>query len=341
MIKLFQPYVSWESRWNVLKVLGSGYLSAGKTVKQFEEEFAEKFGFKDVVSVNSGTSALEIAYDIAGLGEGDEVIVPVLTCTATSVPLVRRGVKIVFANIDPDLNVNVFDVENKITNKTKAIVFVHFGGNNRVLRQLLAIARRQDIRVIEDAAQAIGSDYWGQADITCASTGAIKTLTTGDGGFVICKSKEDHEKAKRLRWYGYDRDLKMIEGDTDLTEAGYKMNMNEIAAAIGLGNLHSIDRVMAHRKRLAKVYAQYGIEAHAWLAGAVTSDYEGLKATYAAQGIEIGQHHYRNDKYSLFGGKQSLPMMDYMENRYFFVPYHHGVTLSQAHIIGGIYARTL
>lgn len=340
-IKLFQPYVSWHSRFNVLKVLGSGYLSAGKTVIRFEEEFAKTFGFENVVSVNSGTSALEIAYDLCDLKKGDEVIVPVLTCTATNIPLVRRGIKIVFADIDYDLNISIQDVEKKITPKTKAIVFVHFGGNNRGLRQLLILAGRQDIRVIEDAAQAIGSDFWGYSDFTCVSTGAIKTLTTGDGGFIICKNKEDHEKAKRLRWYGYDREVKLKEGDTDLTEAGYKMNMNEISAAIGLGNLKALPRLLAHRKRLAEVYAHYGIKAHAWLAGATTFDYEGLKAIYQTQGIEIGQHHYRNDKYTLFKKfKTKCPIMDEMEGKYFFVPYHHGVTITDAHKIGTIYANS-
>jgi len=340
MIKLFAPFVSWESRWNVLKVLGSGYLSAGKTVRRFEEEFAAKFGFKEVVSVNSGTSAIEIAYTLCDFQKGDEVIVPVLTCTATSIPLVRRGVKIVFADIDYDLNISIEDVERKITPKTKAIVFVHFGGNNRGLRQLMVLARRHGIRVIEDAAQAVGSDYWGKADFTCVSTGAIKTLTSGDGGFIICKAQKDHEKAKRLRWYGYDREKKLVEGDTDLTEAGFKMNMNEIAAAIGLGNLHSIDGLIAHRIRLADIYREYGIQGHAWLAQGFADDFKCLQRIYADEGIEIGQHHYRNDKYTLLKKfKSKCPVMDETENKYFFVPYHHGVTEPQAHKIGKIYER--
>lgn len=342
MIKLFQPYVSWRAYLNVFKVLGSGYLSAGKTVRQFEHEFATKFGFDDVVSVNSGTSALEITYDVVGLKEGDEVIVPVLTCTATTIPLVRRKCKIIFADIDYDLNISVEDVEKKITKETKAIVFVHFGGNNRGLRQLLVLARRRGIRVIEDAAQAIGSDFWGKADFTCISAGAIKTLTSGDGGFIVCTDKKDYEKAKRLRWYGYDREKKLIEGDTDLVEAGYKMNMNEISAAIGLGNLYSIDRLIAHRKRLKEVYEQYGIKCHAWLAVGVTSHFTQVKSIFSACGVEVGQHHYRNDKYTIFKEfKNDCPAMDKLENSYFFLPYHQGVTLAQAHKIGAIYANTL
>lgn len=339
--KLFKPYVSWRAKWNVLKVLSSGMLAEGPQVKQFEHEFAHKFGLHNVVALNSGTSALELAYELAGLGKGDEVIVPVLTCTATNIPLVRRGVRVVFADIDKDLNISIKDVEKKITKRTKAIVFVHFGGNNRGLKEILSIGRERGITVIEDAAQAVGSEYWGKSDYTCVSFQAIKTLTCGDGGTLICKSEKDYKKAKRLRWFGYDREEKQKLGDTDLKEAGYKYHMNDISAAIGRGNLINLDRILAHRKRLAEIYRSYGLFAHAWLAGGYTANYEAMNSVYAGNGFEIGQHHYRNDKYSLFKQfKSKCLMMDAQEGHYFFVPYHHGVTEKQAHQIGQIYVSS-
>lgn len=338
-IKLFKPFVSWRAVLNTVRVLRSGQLAEGPQVKSFEKEFGEKFGLENVVALNSGTSALELAYELAGIGEGDEVITPVLTCTATNIPLVRRKAKIIFADIDKDLNMDVNDVKSKITNKTKAIIFVHFGGNNRGLKELLDLAKEKNILLIEDAAQAVGSDYWGKADFACVSLQAIKTLTSGDGGFLICKKDGDYRKAKRLRWFGYDREEKQKLGDTDLVEAGYKYHMNDIAAAIGKGNLKVIDKLINHRKKLSEIFAQYGLEPHIWMTVGYTKNYEATKKLYADNGIEIGQHHYRNDKYSLFGGRQKLAHMDALENFYFFVPMHNSVTISQAHKIGNIYRR--
>lgn len=340
MIKLFRPYVSWRAIFYVVKVLLGSQLAEGPIVKQFEYEFGKKFWKKNVVAVNSGTSALELGYELAGIGEDDEVIVPVLTCTATNIPLLHRGAIIVFADISRDLNIDVEDVKRKITKKTKAIVFVHFGGNSRGLAELVGLCEAKRITLIEDAAQAVGSSYWGQGDFTCVSLQAIKTLTSGDGGFLITKSKEDYEKAKRLRWYGYDREEKQKKGDTDLTIAGYKKHMNDISAAIGLGNLRSINKILVHRKRLQEIYKSYGLFAHIWLSGGYTDDFETLRARYKAIGVEIGQYHYRNDKYTIFKKFKSLcPRMDELEGDYFFVPMHHGVSLSQAHIIGQLYKQ--
>lgn len=353
-IKLFKPYMSWQSIWNVIKVLRSDQIAEGPQVKAFEADFEEWFGFEkgQVLAVNSGTSALELAYELAHIGPGDEVISPVFTCTATNLPLVRRGAKIVFADITEDLNIDIEDVKRKITDKTKAIVFVHFGGNNRGLRELLEVCKERGIALIEDGAQVLGSDFWGLGNFTAISLQAIKTVTAGDGGFLICRSPEDYAKAKRLRWFGYDRDEKQAKGDTDLVEAGYKYHMNDIMAAIGRGNLKQFKKIIEHRERIATIYKSYGLFAHTWLAGgfAKFGEYERLKIMYAVKGIEMGQHHYRNDKYSVFGGNRyingavqcinnTLPNMNQLEYRYFFVPFHMGVTEKMAHEIGQIYSN--
>lgn len=337
MLKLFKPYVSEESKKLCLEVLNSDALAEGAIVKQFENEFSKKFGVKNVVALNSGTSALELAYELAGIKDGDEVIAPILTCTATNIPLVRKGAKIIFSDITKDLNIDIEDVKRKITEKTKAIVFVHFGGNNRGLRDLVKICEESKIYLIEDAAQAVGNSEFGLGDFACISLQAIKTLTSGDGGFLLCKSDKDYATAKRLRWFGYDREEKQRLGDTDLTEAGYKYHMNNITAAIGLGNLHSIDAIISHRNALGEIYKSYGMFANIWMAGGFTDNYKGLKEKMAEAGYEIGQHHYRNDKYTLFGGRQTFPVMDEIENKYFFVPLHMGVTEEDAHNIGKLW----
>lgn len=326
-VKLFKPYMTWYAVWNCLRVLRSGQLAEGPHVKAFEREFGEVFDLKNVSMLNSGTAALELAYELAGIGEGDEVITPVLTCTATNLPLIHRKASIVFADIAEDLNIDVEDVKRKITPRTKAIVFVHFGGNNRGLAELLTLAKEHNITLIEDAAQAVGSPFWGKADFTCVSLQAIKALTAGDGGVLITKDDELHQKGRRLRWFGYDREEKQRLGDTDLLEAGYKYHMNDIAAAIGRGNLRAIGSIMAHQQKLIRAYAEGGITAHTWFARVFSTRRDALRAYLGERGIDSGLHHYRNDKYTVFGGRKPFPNMDRLEEQYLLLPLHRGVSV--------------
>lgn len=336
--KLFQPHISPLARKMVQKVLSGVWLAEGPIVKEFEKEFAKKFNLKNVVALNSGTSALELAYELAGIESGDEVIAPVFTCVITNIPLVRRGAKLIFSDIDYDLNPNIEDIKKKITNKTKAIVFVHFAGNNRGLKELLTICKKRKICLIEDAAQAIGSDFWGKADFSIVSLQATKMITSGDGGFLICKNKRDYDKAKRLRWFGYDRAKKQKLGDVDLKEAGYKYQMSDVTASIGLGNLLSINPVLAHNKLLQKIYSTYSFQSYPYITFGFTNNYKKLKSVYEKEGIEIGRSIFRNDKYTLFkkfGSK--CPVMNELDDKYFFVPCHYGISEELAHKIGQVF----
>jgi perosamine synthetase len=191
----------------------------------------------------------------------------------------------------------------------------------------IIVAKERGIVVIEDAAQAVGSDHFGVADFTCVSLQAIKTLTSGDGGFLICKSKKHFEKAKRLRWFGYDREKKQRLGDTDLVDAGYKYHMNDITAAIGRGNLQTLDKVIAYRRKLQQRYIKNGCRAYPWFGFTLRGSLK-IKEELKKSGYESGQHHYRNDKYTLFGGKQRFPIMDELEDKFLLLPLHHKVTLN-------------
>lgn len=333
-IKLFKPYVSLQAIFNVVKVLLSDQIAEGPQVKKFEEEFAKEFNLENVAMLNSGTSALELAYELANINEGDEVITPALTCTATNLPLIHRKAKIIFADTDRDLNVNIDDIKNKITPKTKAIVFVHFGGNNRGLKELVQLCKEKSILLIEDAAQAVGSDYWGKSDFTCVSLQAIKTLTSGDGGVIICKDKDDHQKARRLRWFGYDRDEKQKKGDTDLVEAGYKYHMSDITAAIGRGNLQKINKLISHRKKLMEEYANIGAVPSIWFCHMLSDEKKGIMDFLKSNNVDTGIYHYRNDKYTIFGGRIKLPIMDEIEDKYFIFPMHHDVSVKDVQRIG-------
>lgn len=337
MLKLFKPFTSPEAIANAVRVLSSDQIAEGEEVKLFEQELMQKLGKENLLTVNSGTSALELAYELAGIKEGDEVIVPILTCTATNLPLLHRGAKIIFADVDKDLNIDIEDVKRKTNGNTKCIVFVHFGGNSRGLSELLEFCKSRNIKLVEDAAQSIGGNDWGKADFTAVSLQAIKTIHSGDGGFLLCRNNEDYQKAKRLRWFGIDRDAKQRGENPDVTEAGYKYHMNNVSAGIGRGNLMYLETLREYNQDLAEIYRSYGLFAHTWLAGGLTNDYEGLKKALNEAGYEVGMHHYRNDRYTVFGKRvKDCPTMDLIENKYFFVPFHYDVNYEDAHKIGKI-----
>lgn len=336
-LKVFNTYVHWRAIWNVVRVLRSGYIAEGPEVKKFEEEFAKRFGFPHAISLNSGTAALELAYELAGIGEGDEVITPVFPFVGTNIPLIRRKAKIVFADVDRDMNVNIEDVRRKISSRTKALVFVSFGGNNRGLSEMREIADQHGIPLIEDAAQSLGSEGGGKGDFICMSLQAIKLLTSGDGGVLVCKDESLVEKARRLRWFGFDRAARKKYEDSDITEAGYKYHMNDIAAAIGRGNLHVVDRIINHRKRLMNAYRAGGVEnTHLWLPILCVERRDELRAFLTKHGVDSSIHHFRSDKYTLFGGRQKLPVMDEMESKVLLLPLHMGVSVADVHRICGL-----
>lgn len=349
MIKLFQPYVSQASRMNVQRVLNGTQLAEGPEVKLFEEEFAEKFGFEpwQVVSLNSGSAALELAYEICNL-EWREVITPVLTCTATNLPLVRMNSDIVFAEIEGSKHLNLCpkDVRMKISEETGAVVFVHFGGSSAGLEEIENICKEEGIDLICDAAQALGNELSKVARFNCISLQAIKSLTSGDGGFLICRNPEDAVKARKLRWFGYDRELKQKMGDCDLEIAGFKMHMNDISAAIGRGNLSEWDKIFEHRRRLNSVYFEYWKAQRSrgfakkstlvpgiWNPQVIMTDhtFDYMKQKCAEAGFEIGQYHFPNYKYSVFKHAQAdTPKMKDAEPGYFLLPCHLGMTEDDA-----------
>ena len=335
MINLFNPYIPQEAIEEVGKVLSSKYIAQGSKVNEFEKEFDEKFKVKYAVSLNSGTSALETAYELVGIGKGDEVITTPLTCTATNIPLLRLGVKIVWADIDPKtLCIDPIDVRNKITNRTKAIVQVHLGGINADL------SSNSIIPIISDACQALGI-FTG--DYTCCSFQAIKHITTGDGGILIPRNKEEYHKAKLLRWFGIDRErpvennwesykTRMMSFDIDLL--GYKRHMNDIEATLGIEGLKKYDFVLEYRKKLFNLYKELlkgidgirvidGDQNVYWLCTVIVERRDDFAKMLYENGIETNIVQIRNDIYKVFGSKrQDLPVMNELEFKYLSLPLH-------------------
>ena len=344
---LFYPYVPLEAIGEVTDTLSGRWIGQGPKVDLFERRFEEFFlGEHKALAVGSGTDALHLAYLLSDLGVDDEVIVPVFTCTATNIPLLYIGAKIIFADIDLDtMNISVADVRRKITPRTKAIVCVDYGGVPCDYDALSALCYEHGLKLIADAAHSIGSKYRGRFSGTCAdftifSFQAIKTLTTGDGGLLAIRDTALVDKAKRLRWFGIDRSAK--QGgiwENDIVEVGYKYQMTDIAAGIGLAGLKHIHEVIRHRNDLFKVYETQLDTSRARLVGhSKTDDYYtsawlltiivdkdriGLMKKLREHGFESGQVHYRNDRYSIFGGRRGdLPNMDDVEDRYLVLPIH-------------------
>lgn len=349
-IVLFHPHIPASAVEAVASVLSTRWIGQGPRVDEFEQKFSARFGGDlPALAVGSGTDALHLAYILAGLRSGDEVIAPIFTCTATNIPLMYIGAKVVFADVQPGtLNIDPQDVRRRVTEKTKAIVCVHYGGLPCDMSELQAIAEMHGIPIIEDAAHALGATYRGQiigqmSDFTMFSFQAIKNITTGDGGMLVIKDSSLVSRAQRLRWFGIDRKAKQNGNwQNDITEIGYKYQMNDISAALGLAALEQFDSILAHRQSLLRAYenelvgvpgiavigAGFNDRTHAaWMCTVLIENREQLQIKLREQGIESAQVHYRNDRYSIFGGRQmSYHNMDAVEDRYLVLPLHTKMT---------------
>ena len=204
-ITMFYPHIPKNSLKALKKVFSGRWIGQGPLVDKLEKIFSTRFANNMTsVAVGSGTDALHLAYILSGIKKDDEVICPVFTCTATNIPLLYIGAKIKFADINPDtLNISIESVKNLITKKTKAIVFVNYGGLPCELKELNKIAKKNKLILIQDAAQSLGATYQNKpitsyADYTIFSFQAIKQITSGDGGMLVIKNRNLRKKAWRI-----------------------------------------------------------------------------------------------------------------------------------------------
>jgi len=338
MINLFEPYVPKEAIEAVSDVLRSRFIGQGPKVEEFEDMFRQMFGVPYPVSTNSGTAALETAYDLCDLGPGDEVISTPLTCTATNLPLLRRGVKIVWADIlESTLCIDPIDVRAKLTERTKAVIQVHLGG-------IKADVGKIHVPVISDAAQALGIF---NGDFTCCSFQAIKHITTIDGGMIVCSTPEIARRAKLFRWFGIDREKKIANNWQaykerkmifDIEEVGAKRHMNDVSAVMGIEGLKYYDYVIAYRSKLFRIYSQElsgvdgiwvvnGPENTYWLATVLVDRRDDFARAMFEAGIDTNVVQVRNDIYKVFGGERAdLPNMNALEEKYLSLPIGMHVT---------------
>jgi len=249
----------------VSDVIRSGWLTMGAKTFEFESLFARYVGASYAVAVSSCTAALHLALDAIGVRPDDEVLVPTTTFTATAEVVTYLGARPVLVDIDPEtFNLDPNDAERKITSRTRAIIPVHFAGTPCDMSKIVEMAERHKLRVIEDAAHALPSTYKGRkigsvSELTAFSFYATKTLTTGEGGMI---TTEDPDIAKRLqvmRLHGIARDAwkrYSAEGSWfyEVVEAGYKYNLTDMQAALGIVQLSKCDEMTAARTRIADRY---------------------------------------------------------------------------------------
>lgn len=272
------PSIGQDEIEEVVDSLESGWITTGPKVRQFEEAFAEYVNAKHAVAVNSCTAGLHLALKSLGVGPGDEVIVPTMTFCATANVVLHLGANPVLVDVGPNGNVLPETVEAAITEETKAVMPVHYAGEPCDLAKIYALAREHGIHVVEDAAHAVGAGYHGHKvgsdalgpsfldgtalhSLVVFSFYANKNMTTSEGGMLVTRSDELADRFRRLLLHGMSEDAWMRYSDKgnwyyEVTEAGYKYNMTDVQAALGIHQLRRLDRFIEIRRRRAETYME-------------------------------------------------------------------------------------
>lgn len=301
------------------EVLYSGQIAEGALVYEFEKAFLSKYKYNLGMAMSSGSAALHTALLLAGVEPGDEVISTAMTAEPTNTSITQAGGKIVWADIDSESgNIDPDSIEKLINKKTKAIVVVHYAGYLARMKEIMRIASQYGVKVIEDCAHALGACYAGQfvgqeGDFALFSFQAIKHMTTVDGGFLLYKDSSLTEKAKRIRWFGMLKGVPRTE--IDLSIQGYKYNMSNVTAEIGLLQLqHNIDKVIQRHIENGKYYDSQlnGIkgvkfargdsfsEGSYWLYTMLVDNSERFEKALTEAGVSASKLHKPNHLHSFF-----------------------------------------
>jgi dTDP-4-amino-4,6-dideoxygalactose transaminase len=259
------PMIEQPEIDEVVDSLKSGWLSTGPKVWKFEEMFKKYIGTKHAIGVNSCTSAIHLSLSVIGIKSGDEIIVPTLTFSATANAVIHAGGVPIFVDCEKDtMNICPNEIEKKITSKTKAILVVHFAGRACNMDAIMSIANQHHLKVIEDCAHAIETEYHGKkmgtfGEAGCFSFYATKNIVTGEGGMIVTDNDSYAEQFRVLRLHGMSKDAWNRYGSSgykhyEVVCAGYKYNMMDIQAALGIHQLPRIDKYWRRRKEIWEKY---------------------------------------------------------------------------------------
>jgi len=260
-----RPLIGAEEESEVIQCLRSGWITTGPRTQEFERAFADYIGCRHAIGLNSCTAGLHLALVALGIGEGDEVITTPITFPATANVIVHQRARPVFADIDPGtLNIDPDKIEERISTKTRAIIPVHFAGHPCEMDRISEIAQKYNLKVIEDAAHALEAEYHGRkvgvlGNAAAFSFYATKNITTGEGGMLTTNDDELADKIDILRLHGISRDAWKrygLEGykHWDTIYPGYKYNMFDIQAAIGIHQLKKVDKFLQIRRKYVEMY---------------------------------------------------------------------------------------
>jgi dTDP-4-amino-4,6-dideoxygalactose transaminase len=357
IIRAWGVYVPEEAIEAVQEILRSKWINTGKQEALFRKKMCEKFDIPYCVAVNSGTSALRASLAMLGVGPGDEVISTPYTFLATNTSILEQGATPVFADIKyDDLNIDPESIREKITDKTKAIICVHYAGNPCDMDEIIEIGRENNLPIIEDCAHALGSKYKGCyvgsiGDIGCFSFQCVKIVTCGDGGIIATKNEEYYKKLKKYVWYGVDREAKVtslidpLPDDIDIL--GFKYNMNDIVATLGVVALDNFEWPMNRRREIGERYRRELANCSRVkllnYSPDKTPNYQ-IFPVHVENRLEFAKHmkkysiqvnvnNRRNDRYSIFGGKQDLPVTEKVDNDVILIPIHADLTDDQVDMI--------
>jgi len=341
MIPLVKPFLPPREELlpELEKILYSGYIAEGQPVYDFEASFGNYLGNSDVLALHSGTDALHIALLLAGVGQDDEVISTAMTAEPTNVAISMVGGKVVWGDVDPDTGLlSPQSVKSMITEKTKAIILVHYAGMVCDMKEFNKISLEYNIPIIEDAAHALGSKFNGKmigsnSHYTIFSLQAIKHMTTVDGGFLTFNKSDQMARARRMRWFGLDKGKSRLEND--IVETGYKYAMNNVNATIGLVQMNHINSVVGKYISNGKFFDEKlkGIEGvnlvkysedtepSYWLYTMKVERREDFIKHMEAHGISASPLHYRNDLHSIFkDSKRNLPGLNEFYTKMVHIP---------------------
>jgi perosamine synthetase len=359
-INFFSTTINDTVHKKINLILKNGQISSGKKSELFENNFGDIFNLKNCTAVNSGTSALHLALSCAGVKADDEVILPAQTFLATAMVALYQNAKLVFADVQKNTgNICPHSIKKKITSKTKVIIVVHWAGYPCDMIAIKKIAKEKKILIIEDAAHAIGAYYRNKpigsiSDFTCFSFQAIKHLTTGDGGMLICKKKEHHTLAQKLKWFGIDRNSKSFllgERNFQLNQLGYKYHMNDIAATIGLENLKIVKKKIKYLNMLEDYYRKNlqnvpGItllkkdnnrKSSSWLFVILVKRRDYFFKIMNKNRIPVSVVHRRIDRFKLFGGiNKNLSGQNYFDKHQICLPLNDQLNKKHLDYIIGI-----
>jgi len=300
------------------QVLYSGFIAEGEHVYRFEKQFAETFQLPFALGLSSGTGALHVSLLLAGVRPDDEVITTSMTAEPTNIVILQCGAVPVFADVDADSgNLSPESVAERITERTKAILVVHYAGFPARMRELREIADRHGIALIEDAAHSLGAQYGGQGigtigDYAIFSLQAIKHMTTVDGGILTFKDESQTNAAKQLRWFGLSKGVPRTE--VDIVRPGFKYNMNNVTGAIGLAQLEGIGELIRRHidngryfdEHLGRIpglgITKFDAEARPsyWLYSVLTDDSDAVERRLASVGVSASKLHRPNHLHTVF-----------------------------------------